>query len=81
MISITLWQTEADREAGVGSGSLQAQIAKGAHLFAAPTRIESYEASIQLEMTVMADILMEMPESESNEEKDSFLFFGKGVVA
>ena len=46
-LSISLWETEADMQAGEASGYLQAQFAKAAQLFAAPPTNEHYEVSVQ----------------------------------
>jgi len=46
-MSVTLWETEADMEAGEASGYLQEQIAKAAAIIAAPPTTEHYEVSVQ----------------------------------
>jgi len=45
--SVTLWETEADMEAGEASGYLQEQIAKVATIIAAPPTTEHYEVAAQ----------------------------------
>jgi len=47
-ISIALWETEADMQAGEASGYFQEQIAKFAAVFAAPPVTEHYEVSLQV---------------------------------
>ncbi|MCP4418193.1 MAG: hypothetical protein GY805_16345 [Chloroflexi bacterium] len=47
-ISISLWETEADMQAGEASGYLQAQFAKIAPFFAAPPTNEHYEVRVQV---------------------------------
>ena len=46
-ISIALWETEADMEAGEASSYLQEQIAKVAPTFAGPPTTDHYEVSVQ----------------------------------
>jgi heme-degrading monooxygenase HmoA len=48
IISVGLWETEADLQAsGEGSAYLQAQLAKFASLFTAPPVIENYEVGAE----------------------------------
>lgn len=47
VISISLWQTEADMQASEASGYLQAQLAKVAPFVTAPPTNEHYEVSVQ----------------------------------
>ena len=47
-ISISLWETDADMQAGEASGYLQAQFAKVAPFFAGPPATEQYEVSVQV---------------------------------
>ena len=46
-ISISLWETEADMQAGEASGYLQEQLGKAAKLFSAPPTNAHYEVSVQ----------------------------------
>ena len=46
-ISIALWETEADMQAGETSGYLQEQINKFGALFTAPPVTEHYDVSVQ----------------------------------
>jgi heme-degrading monooxygenase HmoA len=46
-ISISLWETEADRMAGETSGHYLQQLAKFKDIFAAPPLREDYEISVQ----------------------------------
>ncbi len=46
-ISITLWETEADMNAGEASGYLQRQLAKFGAMFTAPPVTEHYEVGVQ----------------------------------
>ncbi len=46
-MSVTLWEMEADMEAGEASGYLQEQIAKVAAIIAAPPTTEHYEVAAQ----------------------------------
>jgi heme-degrading monooxygenase HmoA len=48
VVSISLWETEADMQAGEASGYLQTQFAKAAHLFAAPPANAHYEVRVQV---------------------------------
>ncbi len=45
-ISVTVWETEADMQAGEASGYLREQMAKAAAGFAAPPTTEHYEVSV-----------------------------------
>ena len=47
VISISLWETEANMMAGESSGHYQQQLAKFKDLFAAPPVREAYEVSVQ----------------------------------
>ena len=47
-ISISLWETEADMQAGEASGYLQAQFAKAGPHLASPPATEHYEVSVQV---------------------------------
>lgn len=50
IISVGLWETEADLQAsGEGSAYLQAQLAKFASLFTAPPMVENYEVGPKCE--------------------------------
>ncbi|KAA3660959.1 MAG: hypothetical protein DWQ04_17910 [Chloroflexi bacterium] len=47
-LSISLWETEADMQAGEASGYLQTQFAKAAQLFTAPPANAHYEVAVQV---------------------------------
>ena len=49
IISISLWETEADMKAGEASGYLQQQVGKVAPTLAAPSVREAYEVSVHEE--------------------------------
>jgi heme-degrading monooxygenase HmoA len=46
-ISITIWETEADMNAGENSGYYQEQLGKIGAFFASPPSMEHYEVSVQ----------------------------------
>jgi heme-degrading monooxygenase HmoA len=46
-LSITLWETEADVQAGASSGYLQGALAKLAPLVSAAPTVETYEVPLQ----------------------------------
>lgn len=48
IISVTLWETEADLAAGETSGFYREQVGKVAGLVAAPPVREAYEVSVQV---------------------------------
>ena len=45
-LSITVWETQADMEAGEAGGYYQEQIAKFGSLFAGPPVVDHYELSV-----------------------------------
>jgi heme-degrading monooxygenase HmoA len=47
-LTVSFWETEADRTASETSGHLGAQLAKFGSLFAAPPVTERYEVSVQV---------------------------------
>ncbi len=47
-LSITVWETEADMEAGESSGYFQEQIGKFGGVFAGPPTREHYELSVEV---------------------------------
>lgn len=48
-ITISLWETEADRDAGEATGYARAQLARIGPLFAAPPVFESYAVDLRLD--------------------------------